>query len=539
MADLNPEEQKQAIEKFIRENQEKFIFYKTIQSAFPVCDGATLSKWVKNLYGEKPSEFFTNRGVIVRGDKIKDFTLWILDMLKEKYKSRTPAADFDTLIHDNPGLAVDDLTYSLEKPYANVSSLRLIDDGILQDPFQSNQSVKDFIENFTKSRRGYSPYLSLVELRSRIVFYLPQPFYGKEGLARRLFDRFPAIFGCTAEEYFVDHKMLISPEEAAKAAKKDLRILAKEYLDPESRVTMLMYVIHQAKNQSYSPGQLMQYYLYEAEKKGLSEKTDAEEYVKQVFIDAGIVKGEMSEEAAKAWAKEAAAKEAKKQEEAAKAAKLAQLTKTDLYTDPSKIDIDALWLAVGFRDDKNYPEDKTHTVVLNGKQFRIIIGLKRTLKRLNPNIIGYAAEKEYKTMLSREEVRAKIEEEDPNWHTDAADYATAQFICKNRLSDDEILRRFSFLKTVGIRLSDQDTLEALADFAPKKKDGSFDRRSTLRIASSMVAMESNIVYEIVGHAKDDDLLSVTFEAEHVNPSNLEKTQNDFVSYYWDLIVKKT
>lgn len=51
----------------------------------------------------------------------------------------------------------------------------------------------------------------------------------------------------------------------------------------------------------------------------------------------------------------------------AKAEKLAQLTKTDLYSNPDKIDVDALFAAAELGANAEYPADKTYKVDLGGK----------------------------------------------------------------------------------------------------------------------------------------------------------------------------
>ena len=280
--------------------------------------------------------------------------------------------------------------------------------------------------------------------------------------------------------------------------------------------------------------ELYHYYMQEAGKLGMNED-EARDYVKQVYIDAGVLKGKMSQAAIEKKAKQES-KKSGKTATSGSAPKTITYTYTNLYDDMGKIDVESLCKAAGYDASKAYPADKKFTVNSDGKDFYVQLGLKRTINRLDrwPGNRTFDARKEFDTMLTRKQV---IERINPN--SDGADYATAefQFLRENRLSKDEVEHRRLFLKVVGVCLRKPEILQALVDYVPKKKNGTFNRNGYVRIASSMVTGDKNVVYEILGQAKDDDMVYISFCEAKVDTSNLEKSKKDFVSACWELFEK--
>ncbi len=567
MARLSLAEKKEAIEKFIAKHQKEFYYYKRVQEKFDACSGATLSEWVKEIYGKKPSEFFSERGVILLENDRDKWCADLIKRLKSAYQNKKPAKDVVELIKDNPDIYIEDLLDYVSYSSSDKYTWDLLDYGILRNPIETDQEFKAWIESSVErimtsavSFLRDHPALFIQKIIEEMKIY---PF----GLVfvERAFERFPSVFDCTAEEYFQEKGLLLSPKDAKKAVEKHLAILAKIYIDPDKRpdsptgvsfyddikgsgvrtvrtkTGVFTFTPTEGATKTlvpheYSIDDLSNYFRYEAEKTGMSrDETDA--YVKQVFIDAGIVKGKMSPEAEKKAAESIPKKTPKKSksENPKKSIEYA-----NIYDEFDDINVEALCQAVDYNDhgSQGYPGDKKRKVEYAGKTFFVQFGLKRTIQRLDDLHLGcYDARKEYEIMYSEQDVKERMMKEHSYTYEWELDQVNAEFQRKFSLSEAVVARRILFLKAIGIHLADPKILEALVEYIPKKKNGTFNRTGLVRIASSMVAFSRNNVYELVGKCKSDDTVYLSFECASVNPSNLDKSKKDFVSAYWDLFDK--
>ena len=293
---LSNEDKKREIEKFIADHQKGYVLSKSVQNDFPACSAKTLCQWIRDLYGQAPQEFFINRGVIITRENEKDeFCTNVINQLKKIYKKRSPAKDIEDLIADNPSLPIYDFYDLLQYSSSCIKYAGdLYEFGILE--IESDQEIKSWTEGILQRFlpfRASRPFICLYSLKRDFCYS-----NWAEMLADRKFDRFPILFGCTAEEYFQNKGVLLSASEAKSEAEKSLKILAKHFTISYTRPNEPSGALATDDELDYGNFDLIYYFTQEALSAGKS-RDEAREYVKQVFIDAGIVKGEMSPEALK------------------------------------------------------------------------------------------------------------------------------------------------------------------------------------------------------------------------------------------------
>ncbi len=533
MARLSSEEKKQAIEEFIKTHQKMYAKGTSAAKAFTLCSYDTLKSWAKEIYGKNLVDLFTERGVLVTDEKEQDvLARKVFEQLKTAYAGKQPADSPEQLRSDNPGIAVDVYLewLRLSHPGEDLDNdlFEAMMCGIIADPVASDNGLKKVLAHaIAPFGNKLGPVLSLGSIfDDPSVPYFIYMFRSKAKYVKHVCDRIREVFGITAEEYFIKAGRLLSREKAAAVFKSEFEKLKKQ--EKGEKYECPSNILYRS-SKTYTRDMIN--YLYdEAAAQGLEGK-DADAYVDQIFIDADLKPGVKTKAAIEEEAKnEAAAKKA----EAAMAAKEAH--KARLYDDIDSVDVESLAKLAGISGtEEEYPRDRQLKVDVDGKTFIVKFGLKRNINRLKAYrpLDGKTA---YETMLTREQVIERIDKEDPNFRSDAREYATAEFIDENPIAGETAQRRFLFLKAVGVLLSRPGALEALVRFAPKKKNGTFHKNRIVRIASSMVAVHPNTVFEITGRLKDDMTMYVSFEDADVTPENYEKSKDDFISNHWDLFI---
>ncbi len=136
-------------------------------------------------------------------------------------------------------------------------------------------------------------------------------------------------------------------------------------------------------------------------------------------------------------------------------------------------------------------------------------------------------------MMALEEVVERIWKEDPNGGSDAAYYATAEFLPGlPDLSRDEQEHRRAFTAAVLCLLSNQETMKLLAECAPRKKNGLFHKGRVFKIGLTGLADKySNELLEIVGKSKDETTLVISVTSRRTSPDELDAWTHDFISTY--------
>ena len=203
-----------------------------------------------------------------------------------------------------------------------------------------------------------------------------------------------------------------------------------------------------------------------------------------------------------------------------------------LYENIDKIDPTELKRAAGIKDPEKvvWPKGKKYKVQLGGKECSVTTSFARLEERIYGNLDAYSA---LSTMLSREEVVERMWKEDPNGHTDAVNYAYAEFLPGlPTLSYEEIEHRKAFTAAVLTLISDQKTIETIAECAPRKKNGLFHKGRVFKIGLTGLAEKySSELIEIVGKSKDETKLTISVLGRNTSPDEIEAWNQDFISTY--------
>ena len=203
-----------------------------------------------------------------------------------------------------------------------------------------------------------------------------------------------------------------------------------------------------------------------------------------------------------------------------------------LYENIDKIDPTELKRVAGIKDPEKvvWPKGKKYKVQLGGTECSVTTSFTRLEDRVDGTLDAFTA---LSTMLTRDEVVERMWKEDPNGHTDAVDYAYAEFLPGiPTLSSEEIEHRRAFTAAVLTLLSNQETMEAIAECAPRKKNGLFHKGRIFKIGLTGLAEKySSELIEIVGKSKDETKLTISVLGRNTSPDELEAWNQDFISTY--------
>lgn len=204
----------------------------------------------------------------------------------------------------------------------------------------------------------------------------------------------------------------------------------------------------------------------------------------------------------------------------------------NVYENMDTIDPAELLRAAGVKDsDKiNWPKGKKYKVTLSGKECTVTTSFSKLEERIDGDLDAHAA---LSTMMSREEVVDRMRKEDPNAGSDWMNYAHAEFLPGlPELTDEERLHRKAFAAAVLTLLSDQKTIEMIAECAPRKKNGLFHKGRIYKIGLTGFAdSEDSELVEIIGKSKDETSLTISIAKRNTNPDELSDWEKDFISTY--------
>ena len=204
----------------------------------------------------------------------------------------------------------------------------------------------------------------------------------------------------------------------------------------------------------------------------------------------------------------------------------------NIYENIDKIDPAELKQAAGMKDpDKvTWPKGKKYKVKLAGKECTVTTSFARAADKADGDYDAYSA---LSTMMTRDEVVDRIHKEDPNGRSDADVYAHAEFLPGlPKLTKDEIKHREAFMAAILTLLSDQKTIEVLAECAPRKKNGLFHKGRVYKIGLTGFASEyDSQLLEIVGKSKDETSMTVSVTERNTSPEEIEAWNKDFISTY--------
>lgn len=204
----------------------------------------------------------------------------------------------------------------------------------------------------------------------------------------------------------------------------------------------------------------------------------------------------------------------------------------NIYENIDRINPADLKRAAGIKNPEKleWPKGKKYKVQLSGQECTVTTSFARLDERVDGNLDAFSA---LSTMMTREEVEARIWKEDPNARSDAVYYAQPEFLPGlPELTEDEKERRRAYTAAILTLLSDQKTIEFLAECAPRKKNGLFHKGRVFKIGLTGFADRySNELLEIVGKSKDETKLTISIVGRSTSPDELDEWNNDFISTY--------
>ncbi|MBP9989614.1 MAG: hypothetical protein KBT46_08995 [Ruminococcus sp.] len=518
-AKITDEEKKELIEKFVAENQCGFFLPKTAGAAFKHCSEGVFKTWIKSIYGKTSADFLTERGVIAvsKEDRNKGVEKYF-SILKKAYDGKSPAKDAGQLRADNPDIPFEDIRMMILSKgiKTDFDVTRFFTEGILEDKYATADAVKAFAKATLKVKI-VSPYYVFDKLTAELGLKVEGVTNYSDILGpywiNYVFDKYPEVLSMTAEEYYIKKKYLLSQEVAQAETDKCLSELAKKFL--KKAPVGQRYEIYPVA-QNYDVVGIIDFLTEKGLKNGLNA-TEAENAAWQMFVDAGVLAGEKSKNAAVVKI-EKAVKETKKSGDSKKT------TKFDLYSNMDKLDFSSL------TDDKKYqkwPKAMKCTVSVNGVDINVNTSFRSADDKIGN--ICYDAYQAIDTLHCRE-----LRPEEIRWETNGEPQYSGPEIDEDKLTTldaDEIERRMGFIRAVANLISDAETLEEIVKAAPKKKNGTLYKKKTTFIASSGLTDYAGRVYAIFGYAKSDTQLSIGFDEVGSKIGDNENWNNDIISTY--------
>ncbi len=189
--------------------------------------------------------------------------------------------------------------------------------------------------------------------------------------------------------------------------------------------------------------------------------------------------------------------------------------------------------------ETNFPASKPLkkrelTLNLGGTEFTVIIKPESSLKRSFGKTGYYQKCDMYEALanfLTRDEV---IERDDPNLHVEAYHYRPEVGRDVPLLSNEDVEKRFQFVCNAYHILDNDKIVEAILQFAEKKKNGTLYKKRYTRIFSSGIVTRDFYTFSVFGYARSDTELEiygdwVDFEKE------IDRVDTDFLSQHLEVL----
>lgn len=288
---LSDSEKKKVIEEMLESGKnDPAFFWSELCKRFPNYSSGTYSDWVKKLYGVPGSQYFIEAGAVMDETQRNEYMQSVLDNLKSRYVGKELPLDYEVLKAENPDINFYYIHLLAEKEGYRYRDNKtefyrfLSANGVLNTTAADNQEVKevkDFIKRFMFSVGTVLCLDTIKEQLTRVFREFRELYFSERKSINDVFELFSQVFGCSMEEYCQDKGLLLTGEKAKEEAKKQLKKIARKYKYKSP------FPWPEQPQQIFS-ADLLGYYRTEAEKQGLNGD-EAEAYVKQVFIKAGII----------------------------------------------------------------------------------------------------------------------------------------------------------------------------------------------------------------------------------------------------------
>lgn len=462
---------------------------------------SSLNDLVPKLYGETASRFLAHKGVIFSlGSLPREERLAEIEkILLEKYKDKDSLPqDVNQIKQENPNLKLSSIN-SLVTKVKGVSAKEYFTSlGILK----AEESPEDALAKIVKSGKE-DPALFFSRLLKRF------PEYSKDFCNKWTKE----LYGKTAAVWFIEQGAVMTEEQRENYINNVWETLERRYVgkSPEADYETL-----KANNPD------IDFYYIHLKVENINNGFVFESEFLDYLADAGFLPKVSKEEP----------KEAPKVVDSTPKNNIIDSKPEEpvtpsfnIYENMSKVDLTGFIAEV---ETSKFPSSKEYKVMINGKEFQVKTTWPKRMKRFDACFDAYNA---IDTMFSKEEVEDAIIEMDPGMHSDAFMFAQPEFnwnVCI-KLGEDEIEKRMAFLSAVANLIDDQKTIEAIAQAAEKKKNGSFYKGRVMKIASSGLAFGYSCVYAIVGRVTSDYDMTITCYETSCKPGDNAKWEKDFIS----------
>ncbi len=205
-----------------------------------------------------------------------------------------------------------------------------------------------------------------------------------------------------------------------------------------------------------------------------------------------------------------------------------------IYKSIDRFDANSLFKNIFGSDDIKkikLPTDKKYMTVIDKHEFTVKTLISKRMKNRfeHQYYEMYDAFTAISTMRSKEEVLEEIDRMDPMRHSDAFMLAAPEFKKDlPELSEEQIELRKKFIASVAYLISDEKVINQIAQLVPKKKNGTFMKGRTIRIAGSGMAFGKDKVLDIYGKTTSDLTLEIYFDERYVKPDDLALMSEDYV-----------
>lgn len=187
-------------------------------------------------------------------------------------------------------------------------------------------------------------------------------------------------------------------------------------------------------------------------------------------------------------------------------------------------------------DNLIFPKSATKKIKYEDKTISVKLRLQKLSKVCEEIEDGqnYAFYTALENMLSKDEVVALIEREDPEYISDEALYARPKVDPDAPTAERRAAKRgFMFLVYIAFCLTNADVLHEVVAAMPRKKDGTFYKGRLLRIACTGF-VKSESIPQIYAKADEDDAITISAACKSISEEELRKFEKDFVSTHQDL-----
>lgn len=196
----------------------------------------------------------------------------------------------------------------------------------------------------------------------------------------------------------------------------------------------------------------------------------------------------------------------------------------DIYKNMDAINVDLLTEAAGAT---TWPKRSRYTVNCDGVEIKIqAFFAKIDGKFPKGGVDEYTLAK----FNSQHMYMGELYRENGDYPDDDPEITFNQAYYDNPLSKKQMQKRFAFLTAIANLINNQETMEAIAQAATKKKNGTLHVGKEFKIASMGIALPCDAGFALFAKNKDDNTISIYFDLRvSGHGHDCSNLANDFIS----------